>query len=941
MPSFLHKAPICSRSCLKPATFIFLTLILAFNSASLLLAQDDEECLACHGERDFVAEKDGKSVSLYVSVKRFTASTHGEIGCVSCHMDADAEHFLRDEPLASVDCEMCHSEAIEEFNRSLHGTALRAKKYLAPTCLSCHGKHDIKSASNPDSRTYVRNIPSLCGSCHKEGTAVSELRDVEEHQALEDYSQSIHGDGLFKRGLIVTAVCTSCHNSHLILPHEDSDSSINQANIANTCMRCHAQIEQVHVRVIRGELWEKRPHEIPSCIDCHQPHKVRRVFYEESFPDSLCMSCHSDPSLSKTVEGQTISLYVDSARISHSAHSNISCIKCHTNVSVQKDPVCEESGQVDCSMCHAEQVENYQGSIHGKLHASRNPDAPYCSDCHETHAELLKGDESSPTFARNIPELCGRCHREGEKAAVSYTGDQREIIQNYTMSIHGKGLLESGLLVTATCVGCHSSHGELPASDPLSTVNAKNVATTCANCHHGIYEQFTKSIHSSTFTETDEELPVCSTCHSSHTIKRVDLSDFRQEILEQCGSCHTEVTESYFDTFHGKVSRLGSDVVAKCYDCHGSHNILPTSNPASTLSRQNVVETCRTCHPNSNRKFVGYLTHATHHDKDKYPYLFYTYWFMASLLIGVFTFFGIHTALWLPRAISERKGIKLKAPAHLEGAFFERFDAFTRFLHLLVITSFLTLALTGMTIKFADVGIFQIISRMMGGYEVSGFVHRVAAVITFVYFGLHIGYLLRKRRKRRLSFKRLLTGERTVMFRLQDVKEFFATYKWFLGLGPRPDYGRWTYWEKFDYFAVFWGVAIIGASGLVLWFPEFFTFLGVPGWLINVATIIHSDEALLATGFIFTIHFFNTHFRPDKFPMDPVIFTGRVPLEELQYDRPREYSQLVKRKGFEKTLVGAPPAWLEKAARIFGLTCLGIGLFIVLLIIYSAIFAYQ
>ena len=233
MPSFLHNAPICSRSCLKLATFIFLTLILAFNSASLLLAQDDEECLACHGERDFVAEKDGKSVSLYVSVKRFTSSTHGEIGCVSCHMDADAEHFLRDEPLASVDCEMCHSEAIEEFNRSLHGTALRAKKYLAPTCLSCHGKHDIKSASNPDSRTYVRNIPSLCGSCHKEGTAVSELRDVEEHQALEDYSQSIHGDGLFKRGLIVTAVCTSCHNSHLILPHEDSDSSINQAKAFN------------------------------------------------------------------------------------------------------------------------------------------------------------------------------------------------------------------------------------------------------------------------------------------------------------------------------------------------------------------------------------------------------------------------------------------------------------------------------------------------------------------------------------------------------------------------------------------------------------------------------------------------------------------------------------------------------------------------------------
>ena len=95
--------------------------------------------------------------------------------------------------------------------------------------------------------------------------------------------------------------------------------------------------------------------------------------------------------------------------------------------------------------------------------------------------------------------------------------------------------------------------------------------------------------------------------------------------------------------------------------------------------------------------------------------------------------------------------------------------------------------------------------------------------------------------------------------------------KWFVGKGPRPNYGRWTYWEKFDYLAVFWGVAIIGFSGLVLWFPVFFTKF-FPGWVINVSQIIHSDEALLAVGFIFTVHFFNTHFRPEAFPMDTVIF---------------------------------------------------------------------
>ncbi len=135
--------------------------------------------------------------------------------------------------------------------------------------------------------------------------------------------------------------------------------------------------------------------------------------------------------------------------------------------------------------------------------------------------------------------------------------------------------------------------------------------------------------------------------------------------MNQCGKCHEDVTETYFDTFHGKVSKLGSDAAAKCQDCHSAHRILPTYDPASTLSRNNIVETCKSCHPNSNRKFVGYLTHATHHDKDKYPVLFYTFWAMTILLIGTFTFFGLHTLMWLPRALAEKK--KLKGKKHGSG----------------------------------------------------------------------------------------------------------------------------------------------------------------------------------------------------------------------------------------------------------------------------------
>ena len=273
---------------------------------------------------------------------------------------------------------------------------------------------------------------------------------------------------------------------------------------------------------------------------------------------------------------------------------------------------------------------------------------------------------------------------------------------------------------------------------------------------------------------------------------------------------------------------------------------------------------------------------------------------------------------------------------------YQRFDGFSRFLHILVIISFLTLALTGMIIKFSGVGAFQVISDIMGGYAVTGYLHRVAAIITFLYFALHVGYLIRKLRRKEMTFKEMLSGENSLVPNKRDLKEVGQTIKWFVGAGPRPQYGRWTYWEKFDYFAVFWGVAMIGASGLILWFPEFFTALGLPGWFINVATIIHSDEALLAAGFIFSFHFYNTHFRPDKFPMDPVIFTGTVELEELKYDRPREYEyHIEKDKDFEKKLVSPPPQWFVNLSRAFGFTALFIGISIIILIIYSMIFLYQ
>jgi len=269
-----------------------------------------------------------------------------------------------------------------------------------------------------------------------------------------------------------------------------------------------------------------------------------------------------------------------------------------------------------------------------------------------------------------------------------------------------------------------------------------------------------------------------------------------------------------------------------------------------------------------------------------------------------------------------------------------RFTRLERVLHIIMIVSFISLALTGMTLKFSYTGWANVLSRILGGYESAGYIHRIAAVFMFGIFVTHLYNLLTKKRKEAGSLRALLLGPDTMLPTKNDLQEFIASMKWFLNLGPRPQYGRWTYWEKFDYFAVFWGVFVIGSTGLMLWFPEIFTLL-MPGWFINVATIIHSDEALLAVGFIFTVHFFNTHLRPEKFPMDLVIFTGRVPLEEFKEERPKEYEEL-KNSGELENLMAEPyPDIVLRAVKVFAWTALSLGFLLVVMIIYAMVFAYR
>ncbi len=844
------------------------------------------------------------------------------------------------EKLKPVECGACHDAQEEQHMESLHGRALRRGDRMAPTCAGCHGNHSILRSSDPRSVTSTMEIPRLCGRCHREGSPVHLTHNIPQNNILGNYVDSIHGEGLFRRGLTVTAVCTSCHTAHFTLPHTDKRSSIAAQNIAKTCAKCHAQIEAVHRKVIRGELWEKQPQAIPACVDCHEPHKVRRVFYAKGMSDRDCMQCHANPDLKVTRGGRTLSLYVHQDELARSRHSRTACIQCHTGGSPGRDRPCRTmEPKVDCSICHAEAVRDHSRSTHGTLLAQGSPDAPACRDCHGTHGVMGKNETHSPTFSLNVPSLCANCHRAGQRAAVRRTARPVSAVEHYVESIHGKGLLASGLTVTATCADCHTAHRELPGKDPESSVNPKNVAETCGRCHRGILDQFTLSIHSPSVNTSGKPVPNCSDCHSAHAIRRTDLTDFRLHIMQQCGRCHEEITKTYFDTFHGKVSTLGYDKTAKCYDCHGAHDILPTTDPRSRLSRNNIVATCGKCHPGSHRRFAGYLTHATHHDPDKYPFLFYTFWGMTSLLIGTLLVATTHTLMWLPRSLEYRRQVKA-SNGHAGQLYVRRFQPLHRNLHLMVIFSFLSLALTGMILKFSYAPWAKVLARLMGGFEAAGWIHRLGALVTFAYFGIHLWDLNRKRRKEGRSLKEFIFGAQSMVPNKTDWQEFVQSVKWFLGKGDRPQYGRWTYWEKFDYLAVFWGVAVIGSTGLLLWFPELFTRV-LPGWFINVATTIHSDEALLAVGFIFTIHFFNTHFRPEKFPIDTVIFTGGMPLEEFKHDRPREYQEMLEKGELEKHLMPAPPTILLKIWRRFGFAALAIGLSMIVLILYAMIFSYR
>jgi cytochrome b subunit of formate dehydrogenase len=426
---------------------------------------------------------------------------------------------------------------------------------------------------------------------------------------------------------------------------------------------------------------------------------------------------------------------------------------------------------------------------------------------------------------------------------------------------------------------------------------------------------------------------VCIDCHSSHRVLDPREDETRHRFPESCGDCHGEAYSTYRDSFHGKATDLGFLTAAICSDCHTPHQNLPAVDPRSSIHPDRLQETCGRCHGEVSAAFVSFEPHSDPADPEGNRAVHVIWLLMTSLLIAVFGFFGLHDLLWLQRTVvGVMRGEIQRQRGAPKGPHVRRFTSRQIALHITIVVTFLLLAATGLPLKFHFAGWAKQLASLLGGVSMAGSLHRLAALATFGYFLFHLADLTR----RALVDKEpgLLWGWSSMVPNGKDLEDLWKHLRYFLYLGERPRFDRFTYWEKFDYFAVFWGVVIIGASGLMLWFPGLFTQF-LPGWALNVAFVVHSDEALLAVVFIFVFHFFHTHLRPESFPLDPVVFVGSVPLERFKEERPLEYERMKASGELSQLLVPAPEAERMRTVRLFGFTAVAVGLLLALGILWA------
>lgn len=496
-------------------------------------------------------------------------------------------------------------------------------------------------------------------------------------------------------------------------------------------------------------------------------------------------------------------------------------------------------------------------------------------------------------------------------------------VEGYKASAHRK----------TECIDCHDgyadkAHEATPPERDEALVKleeklekhsrAPKAMIACVDCHEDAVPQWQKSVHGRWTTEEPKEgkklLPVtCLSCHGdSHAMKATpeDKLEARRRATAVCLGCHTDPkmkeagyhAGTYVDSLHGRLVRLGNDRAPGCVDCHGAHEIARVDEAASTVSEGKKLETCRKCHEEATQNFADAFSHKEP-SRDHEPIVAFVHaafsWLTSLTLTGLFLHVLLDFGAQL-RGIWRRRRGKAPVAHHVPKGSVVRFDLHQRIQHWLMLTSVIVLAVTGWPIRSAVLEPSQALIAFMGGVEGVALVHRVAAVIMGISAVYHLLYLTVLLLKKGLVPRMLPTP--------QDVKDVFGNLAFLLGIRPEPPkFEKFSYAEKFDYWAVFWGVAIMGGTGLVRWFPAAFGAY-LPGWALRSAEVAHGEEATLASLALFVWHFYNVHLRPSVFPMNWTWLHGRISLHNMAEEHGKEYERTFGKKEEPKPETEAPKA---------------------------------